>query len=382
MKNRKNLPYMPLWIDDWMQSSGAGDCGDATRGIYIDLMCVLFKEKVRGTFTLHSKEMKWYYSRSKTQSALAKPNAEERLPYFVDFLVKKLRSSRSAILKALQELLYHECIVIVGDAMIQPRMYRDYGGKLLDEGGTDERLVLPGITDAKAEKECRKKGEKSGAKNASKKGAKKGSKKTHKKDTENDPQKPRARASHDIGSGSENNKEIDNGIIGGVGDEASIKEKMDEANPKDGNKPSEAVADGGAVNVSPEDGKTAREPEKGKSGASAGRGARGAMTSYPTLEEIQAYMDERAAQGKPFLYITAEGYLDACEQSGWTLKDGKPVRDWRARLRTFETYRKEHGDRPVSRQPAQPSPPPTPPPKPGDPVPATRQSKGKYKNKW
>ena len=136
---------MPLFIDDWMQSSGVCDLSDATRGIYIDLMCVLFKEKVRGAYTLHSKEMRWHKSRSKTQLALAKPTETERLPYFVDFLIKPLRSTRSAILKALQELLYHEVIVVVDDILLQPRMYRDYGGHLLDEGGTDARLALPAI---------------------------------------------------------------------------------------------------------------------------------------------------------------------------------------------------------------------------------------------
>ena len=106
----------------------------------------------------------------------------------------------------------------------------------------------------------------------------------------------------------------------------------------------------------------------------------------PTLDEIQAYMDERAAQGKPFIYVTAEGFLDACEQSGWTLKDGKPIRDWRARLRTFENYRKEHGDRPIGQSARQPnrqgSGQTVPPPKAGDPVAATKPTGKKYKDKW
>lgn len=68
----------------------------------------------------------------------------------------------------------------------------------------------------------------------------------------------------------------------------------------------------------------------------------------PTLEDVQGYFAERQAQGKPFLYITAEGFYDACCQSGWTLKDGKPMVDWRARCRTFENFRKEHGDRPIN----------------------------------
>jgi len=99
----------------------------------------------------------------------------------------------------------------------------------------------------------------------------------------------------------------------------------------------------------------------------------------PSLEEVQAYFDERTQQGKPFLYITPEGFYDACCQSGWTLNNGKPMMDWRARVRTFESYRKEHGDRPVAvaqqHTPRQH-------PRPGDPVPATKPRVGKYNRKW
>lgn len=206
MKERKRLPYLPLFIDDWMQSSGVCDLSDATRGIYVDLLCVLFKEKVRGTYSLHSKEMKWRYSRSKTQLALAKPAMAERLPYFVDFLIKPLRSTRSAILKALQELLFHEVITIVDDVLIQPRMYRDYGGKMLDEGGTDERLALPETGGYGEADDSRRDNSNKGKKKSAKKSAKKGAKKT----TEKDPENPCARASRTgartpSGSESENN---------------------------------------------------------------------------------------------------------------------------------------------------------------------------------
>ena len=67
----------------------------------------------------------------------------------------------------------------------------------------------------------------------------------------------------------------------------------------------------------------------------------------PTLEDVQAYFDEMAAKGKPFQYVTPETFFDACEQSGWRLKDGKPMVSWQARVRTFENFRREHGDRPV-----------------------------------
>jgi hypothetical protein len=86
--------------------------------------------------------------------------------------------------------------------------------------------------------------------------------------------------------------------------------------------------------------KRGQKPQKGQKRATV-------ADNPPTLEEVQAYFDERTQQGKPFLYITPEGFYDACLQSGWALKDGKPMLDWKARVRTFEGYRKEHGDRPV-----------------------------------
>lgn len=134
----------------------------------------------------------------------------------------------------------------------------------------------------------------------------------------------------------------------------------------------EGLSDGETNNLSPEEQKPVKSPQRGKNKTSV-------ADNPPTIEEIQAYMDERAAQGKPFIYVTAESFLDACEQSGWRLKDGKPMIDWRARMRTFENYRKEHGDRPVSHSGggvAQTQ------PKAGDPIAATPAAKGKYKNKW
>ena len=125
-----------------------------------------------------------------------------------------------------------------------------------------------------------------------------------------------------------------------------------------------------AGNLSPDAQKTVSEPQNARKRPSV------VADNPPTLEEIQGYMDERAQQGEPFVYVTAESFLDACEQSGWRLKDGKPMMDWRARMRTFENYRKEHGDRPVAQGMVQVQ------PKPGDPVGATPTAHGKYKNKW
>lgn len=350
MKERKRLPYLPLFIDDWMQSSGVCDCSDATRGIYIDLMCVLFKEKVRGAYSLHSKEMRWHYSRSKTQLALAKPNVSERLPYFVDFLVKPLRSTRSAILKALQELLYHDIIVIVNDVLIQPRMYHDYGGKLLDEGGDDERLALPDISEAKAvAAEDRKEKNKK-----NKKGGKSGAKKASENSAEKLPENPRARASCASArteSGSENKNNSIGSSKGGVGEILREGEKNDDV---------KTDATPSVKSDTPQD-KPAQIP---------------VADCPPTLEQIQAYMQEQGELGRIFRYITAEEYYDEGCKSGWMQRGGRPLYDWKAQLRSFEAYRRNHGDTPVAARGQQPTA-----PKQGDPVQATPPKDGKYR-KW
>ena len=129
--------------------------------------------------------------------------------------------------------------------------------------------------------------------------------------------------------------EIDGGKV--------INPKTDEITPKLTETAQISTKGGEVGNLSTQCEKSPQKPHKGQKRATV-------ADNPPTLEEVQAYFDERTRQGKPFLYITAEVFYDACCQSGWTLKDGKPMMDWRARCRTFENYRKEHNDRPVGSQ--------------------------------
>ena len=50
----------------------------------------------------------------------------------------------------------------------------------------------------------------------------------------------------------------------------------------------------------------------------------------PTLEEIQAYCDERNNG------IDAERFLDYYTANGWVQGNGKPIKDWKATVRTWE----------------------------------------------
>lgn len=96
----------------------------------------------------------------------------------------------------------------------------------------------------------------------------------------------------------------------------------------------------------------------------------------PTLEQIQAYMQEQGELGRIFRYITAEEYYDEGCKSGWMQRGGRPLYDWKAQLRSFEAYRRNHGDTPVAARGQQPTA-----LKHGDPVQATPPKDGKYR-KW
>ena len=101
----------------------------------------------------------------------------------------------------------------------------------------------------------------------------------------------------------------------------------------------------------------------------------------PTLADVQAYADERAQQGKPFLYVTPEEFFNTCEMDGWKRK-GKPLFNWKAYMLRFEQYRKDHGE-PTIEQRSQSAPrQPQTIPKHGDPVAATKPTAKKYKDKW
>ena len=130
------------------------------------------------------------------------------------------------------------------------------------------------------------------------------------------------------------------GNRGGDNENDNENEKPEDNTPKPAETAQISTKGDEAGDLSTDDKKGAQKPKKGQKLAPV-------ADNPPTLEEVQAYFDERTQQGKPFLYITAEGFYDACCQSGWRLKDGKPMIDWRARCRTFENFRKEHGDRPV-----------------------------------
>ena len=338
---KKDLPYLPLFKSDWLSSKKVRRCSASTRGIYADLLCVLHDEERHGCYSLHLQEEKWRKSRSKTNLALAKPDGYQRLPYFAEFLSRRIGDTKSVILKALKELYERKIIVVEGDSLIQPRMYMDSEYELLPETvewlaqSEDHDIVMEPVTDDDSDD----------TEEGDSKGGKKTSKKTIKKMNEKSRTRTDAYATR-TESGSENkNIDVSKGNIGGVGEtpkgedkpKQSSKGKTDAVTPADVSKKTDAVP---------------------------------VADCPPTLDDVKAYMQESGELGRIFRYITAEEYYDEGCKNGWRQRNGQPLYDWKAQLRSYEAYRRDHGDQPVSqRQKA----------KAGE---AVRQKAGKDYNDW
>ena len=325
---RKRNPYLPLYTRDIMSSPRCRALSTTAAGVYLFLLCRLNEPPTPGAFRLSDWEQHPTWRRSLTQQCLANADKYSRLQYFARYLSKNdLPWDKKEVLAGLQELYNLGIIVVEGDMLVQPRMFKDNGFELpdLDNDGDPEGTIL----DDPASGSMASKGdEELSENNGAKKRTEKGTKKVHKKVQKNDTIS-RARASRALSVEYENNNIRDN----------------KEENNIDSSKP-----------------KTEKTATKKKPSVA---------DNPPTIEEIQAYFDERAQQGKPFIYVTPETFFDACEQSGWKLKDGKPMVDWRARVRTFENYRRDRGDQPIATRHVRQ----------GEAVQATEPHKGKYK-KW
>ena len=375
---RKRNPYIQLFTRDILSSPRCRALSESAAGVYLFLLCRLNEPPTSGAYRISDWELHPNWKRSCTQQCLATADKQARLQYFAKMLSKNdLPWKTATILVGLQELYKYGIITIEGDMLVQPRMFKDNGFELpdIDNDGDPVGTIL----DDPASGSMALRGDddfmvNNCTNNGTENSTKKGTEKVHQKDYVSHAPATRALSVENM-----SNNNIDKGNKGVQGGDApndnscrkSCKnEKTDKDNPKRKNKYADSVSDFEAVNSTSDAQKTVSEPQNTRKRPSV------VADNPPTLKDIQGYMDERAQQGKPFVYVTAESFLDACEQSGWRLKDGKPMMDWRARMRTFENYRKDHGDRPVAQGRVQVQ------PKPGDPVGATPAAQGKYKNKW
>ena len=127
---RKDRPYLPLYVQDFMTDEKLMECSAAATGVYIRIMCIMHKSEPYGTVLLKQKDKQ-----------NAKQNAKQN-EIFACKLARHLPYDLATILGGLDELLAEGCLQIDGDLLVQKRMFED--GNLSET--RSESGTLGGIT--------------------------------------------------------------------------------------------------------------------------------------------------------------------------------------------------------------------------------------------
>lgn len=107
--SRKDKPYLPLNVQDFLTDEKLIECSAATTGIYIRLMCILHKQDIYGKLLLKQTDKQTDKQTKNFALKLAK-----QMPYSVD-----------EIEAAIFELFDNKIIRFEDDFLIQKRMFED-----------------------------------------------------------------------------------------------------------------------------------------------------------------------------------------------------------------------------------------------------------------
>lgn len=274
---RKRNPYLPLYTRDIMSSPRCRALSCQATGVYLWLLCRLNEPPQPGAFRLSDWEAHPTWKRSLTQQCLAEPDKQRRLQYFARYLAKNdLPWDRKEVLDGLQELYRMGIVVVEGDMLVQPRMYKDNGFELpdLDQDGDPEDTILEdAASGSMAVKDDEELSENNGAENGTEKGTQKRTQKVQEK----------APVSHAGASRAE--IEIENNNINN---------------------------------------------DNGTNNNIDSKKAKNAKFVPPTLEEVQQYCAEKAFTFDPIMFF------NHYEANGWVQGKGKPIKSWRACCNTWQ----------------------------------------------
>ena len=108
------MPYLPLYVQDFLTDEKLIECSAESTGVYIRLLCIMHKAQEYGTILLKQKD---------------KQNGSTLLD-FASKLSKQMPWDTATILRGLTELVSEGVITIEGDTLFQNRMVKD--GKVSD----------------------------------------------------------------------------------------------------------------------------------------------------------------------------------------------------------------------------------------------------------
>lgn len=106
---RREQPYLPLYVMDFLTDEKLRECSAASVGVYIMLMCVMHKQEVYGTISLRPKDRQ----------------SEDILQDFATKLGKHLPFDNTTIAEALRELISEGVLHLEEETLVQKRMVRD-----------------------------------------------------------------------------------------------------------------------------------------------------------------------------------------------------------------------------------------------------------------
>lgn len=279
---RKKQIFLQLYTKDYTGDERLRMCSPAAWGVYSYLLCLLNSTKVRGCYRLSLLERRPDLKRSLTQRCMSASSEVAKIPPFAEILQRQMPWKKTEILRALKELLFYGVIVLEDDAIIQPRMYREGGHVLKKDLDRAGESVGTGSSPNTVE---------NGEENTDPENALKTVQKN--KEKSDFPARAIARARS---------------------------ENMSYENINDGDKHSNI---GGVGDRKPEPG----TPEK-----------KTPQFIPPTLEEVRTYFAERGTT------INPDAFWAHYEANGWVQSRGKPIKNWKACLTTWEHRRGEFGD--------------------------------------
>lgn len=107
--SKRNQPYLPLYVQDFLTDEKLMECSASSTGVYIRIMCIMHKSQEYGKILLKQN----FKQKSK------------QIQNFATYLVRFLPYSFEEIESALEELINADVLQINGDCMSQKRMVKD-----------------------------------------------------------------------------------------------------------------------------------------------------------------------------------------------------------------------------------------------------------------
>lgn len=107
--SRRNQPYLPLYVQDFLTDEKLNECSASSTGVYIRLMCIMHKSEKYGAILLKQK-----YKQN-----------DEQILNFANMVAKQMPYDLEIVLSGLKELIVENVIKIDGNCLSQKRMIND-----------------------------------------------------------------------------------------------------------------------------------------------------------------------------------------------------------------------------------------------------------------